>query len=271
MSPLEPARGRRAVFAVLLLFAFGLSASHAVGMSPQGVPSWFLQPGVWGVLTLAFLASLTGWVLGRHERTASFALLALLFTAGHVEMAARGVTMPVVLHVIVTAVFTAWVVCWLAGSGSDEPARRARAHEAACGVYAAIMFLAGFAKLRYSGLAWVDGDRHAFMILERSFATTTALDTFRSGLAGHPALLEIGASYTLAIECAAPLFLVPRLRKWFALAMLPLPVGLAFTFGFFPFETATIPLVLAWGGFDKTVGATQDALGASKRAPAESA
>lgn len=212
---------------------------------------------------MVYVTSLAGWVLGRRERVSALSLLALLVTAGHVEMAARGVTMPVVLHVIATAVFATWVVCWLAPTGLDERARRTRAHEAACGVYAAIMFLAGFSKLRYSGLAWVDGDRHALMMLVRSFAATTALDDFRGWLAAHPTLLEIGASYTLAIEFAAPLFLVPRLRKPFALAMIPLPVGLAFTFGFFPFETATIPLVLAWGGFDKALGATHGAERAS--------
>ena len=63
--------------------------------------------------------------------------------------------------------------------------------------------LAAGAKLYHSGITWVDGERHAYMILERTFASTSASDGLRRWLAEHPGLLTLGASYTLFIEGAA--------------------------------------------------------------------
>ncbi|MCA9533704.1 MAG: hypothetical protein KC593_08500 [Myxococcales bacterium] len=239
---------RRGAFALLLLLAFVLSAPRAVHM--PDVPLLMRSPA--GCLALGVLlgAALLAFVARRFEAPAAALALVVLFAAAHAEMLGRRVEMASVTTVMSVAVFLGWalVAFWPAGPEARDQQRRL-AHEVACGVFAATLFLAALAKLSNSGLSWVDGHRHAWLLLEKNIGHTDVIARARLWLAEHPTALTLAAGYALSVELAAPLFLFERLRKGYAVAVLLLAAGIALTLFFQP-ELFVLPVVLAWGGLD---------------------
>lgn len=239
---------RRGAFALLLMLAYVLSAPRAVHM--PDAPALMRSPFGCVALGVALAAALVAFTARRFEAPAAGLALVVLFVAAHAEMLGRRVEMASVTTVMSVAVFLGWalVAFWPSAREARDTQRRV-AHEVACGVLAATLFLAAIAKLSNTGLAWIDGHLHAWLLLEKNIGQTDALARARLWLAEHPTALTLAAGYALLVELAAPAFLFERLRKGYAVAVLLLAVGIALTLFFQP-ELFVLPVVLAWGGLD---------------------
>ena len=81
---------------------------------------------------------------------------------------------------------------------------------------ACVFFLAGVAKLRYSGLQWVVSDNMATLLVLHAYVIANAdpLTYWGPHLAAHPGAPQLIAATTVIIEVMYPLALVSRVARW---------------------------------------------------------
>lgn len=205
------------------------------------------------VVTIALLAALTlGW---RYRWTAPLAAAALLWTLSYRN--AWGMVFHtenlLVLHVIALAVMPAADAWSLGAPRAAPPAGYGWAVKLLAALTCATYLLAGIAKLRIAGLAWLDGDQLRNQI---------AVDNLRKALLGsmtaplaravvvHASGLIALSVLTLVIELGAPLALLGRRVAWpWLLGAWAFHVGVVLTMNvWFPYPLlgiAFLPLIEA--------------------------
>src|SRR5262249_43796694 len=113
---------------------------------------WLVAPLPLGVLSLIFFAALAAFLLRRAEGAAAAVVVLLLAFALHLQVSQwpgeSGVRHAPLMPAAALAAYA--LVLRLTH-------REAAAHEAACGIVAAIYLLAGLAKLQAGGLQWGQG------------------------------------------------------------------------------------------------------------------
>lgn len=194
-----------------------LPAAH---FAPTGVVRLLdapLPPGLALVLALATIVLLVALTLGLAYRwTAPLAALGLLWTLSYRN--AWGLSFHtenlLVLHVLALACAPA-ADAWTFGRRPAAPARDGYGWpiKLMAALTVATYLLAGIAKLRLGGLAWLDGE---------TLRNQIAIDNLRKALLGaptavfatqlldHPASLTIVSVVTVVVELGAPLALVHR-------------------------------------------------------------
>ncbi len=115
--------------------------------------------------------------------------------------------------------------------------------EAACGVVSGAYVLAGFSKLRHSGLAWIDGEGVGTLLAERQLSA--GFSFVRDFLIARPNLCEAGAAITLTTELAAGAFMVKSARLPIACALAVMHIGIGLTMGYWYPEWIALDLGLA--------------------------
>lgn len=250
---LRPAPAERpAVLRVLVgLFCIGLIAVRgaeyidAVGLpadqfAPVGIASILSAPlpasiGIGAIVATVLLA--IPFTLGLRYRISgpAFAVLLLWITSyhncwGHIG---HGDNL-VVLHVLVLAATPAADCLSLdaRGRGPVEASARYGWPVRLMAVITVVTYaLAGWAKLRFGGIAWLDGDvvrlQVAFDALRKARFGASPWRATLAALA-HPWLFAPAAAFTVAFELFAPLALLrPRLAKIWAIGMWLIHAGIA--------------------------------------------
>lgn len=217
----------------------------------RGLLGWvdldpLLAPPVWLATGALYLGAALAFTLGYRERLAGAFLFAWLGVTGLAEMGVRGDFMPPLANLLGGNL----VLAWLLGSalpGADD-ARARRGHAAMCGVFAAMLTLAGGSKLVHSGLGWFDGGMHALWIWERAqpLVAPEPVRDLRLWLSARPDLVAVGATYTLLVECLGGLFVFERLRKPMALALLLMFTSMNLALGLGEQGWVAVPMALAW-------------------------
>lgn len=231
MASLSRTRATLATTALLGLASIG---GHVVG---AGEGSW--SPGSFALATVLAIGGALVFVRG-HALGA--AVLVLILTVGaRADISLRHTLMTGADTTLAGGLLAGWLLGWLL-------LRTERgAHEAACGVLGAALTLAAVAKLRASGLEWVDGPTQALAVYVRGLGAPGPLATLRGWLALHPTLCAVGAAGTLLVESAGVLYAVPRFRGAYAWGVVAMFVGLALGFGAFQPAWVVAALGLARG------------------------
>ncbi|HCH65263.1 MAG: hypothetical protein CL927_12955 [Deltaproteobacteria bacterium] len=213
--------------------------------------SFLLTPGVWAVFSAIYFLCVFAFMRRIREAlvgvllSVSIALMATL----RISETARLDTMPSLTTMLVGVLITTWTLALVATPGSM--ARKEQVgHEMMCGVFGAIMCLTAWSKWSTSGLQWLDGNTHALWIYERAAGPVVVFEipmlrAFRMWLSDHPTICSFGAGYTLLVESLGFLFVVPRWRKAYAIAVAGMLIGLGVGLGFA--EPGWIELPLALG------------------------
>jgi hypothetical protein len=121
-------------------------------------------------------------------------------------------------------------------------------------VLACVLFAAGLAKLRYSGLAWIVSENMARLLVLHAYVISNAdpLTYWGPSLAVKRGIPQLIAASTVIIELAFPLALVSRVARWILVPSSALMVlGIRVLMG--PsFETLAV-CTLFWVPWDPTV------------------
>jgi vitamin K-dependent gamma-carboxylase-like protein len=207
-----------------------------------------LPPGAVVAIAVAAVACLVAFTAGwRYRVTAPLAALGLLWTLSYRH--AWGMVFHtdnlLVLHVIALACAPA-ADAWAVGRGADRPAPAA-GHGWAIKLLAALTcatyLLAGIAKLRLSGPAWIDGAQLRNQIaidgLRKALLGATVAPLARLFVA-HPGGLVGFAALTLGIELGAPLALLGgRIARLWVCAAWAFHLGVVLTMNvWFPYPLA---------------------------------
>jgi hypothetical protein len=248
----EVTRGRWALGAALALSWLGVSFEV---LSVHGLPyahgaaallEWLVAPAPWVVLSLVFFGALAAFLLRRWQGVAAVVATLLLALALHLQVSQwpgeSGVRHAPLMP---AAALGAYGLAWLFTK------RERTAHEAACGVVAAIYFLAGVAKLEVGGLHWAQGGQLALLIAERSVDVPAWLAALRRGFALSPGLCSALAATAVAVECAGLLFVWPRARSAYAVAAIALHAGIAVLMGYVYVHYVLTVAALAFSRLDR--------------------
>jgi hypothetical protein len=205
-----------------------------------------LLPPVWLGTGALYAAACLAFTFGWRERLTGSALFIWLGVMGLLEMGVRSDTMPPLANMLSANLVAAWLI----GSGLPGTAaqRATRGREVMCGVFGAMLTLAGLAKLRHAGWDWFDGHTHALFIWERAqpLVAPQRMADLRLALAQHPTLAALGATYAVVVECAGFLFAIERLRKPYAVAVLLMFLSLNVVLGLGEQGWVAVPMALAW-------------------------
>ena len=231
------------VFCIGLLAVRGSEYLDAVALpadqfAPVGIVGFVSAPlpapiGIAAIAAAGLLA--IPFTLGLRYRISgpAFAVLLLWVTSyhncwGHIG---HGDNL-VVLHVLVLAATPAADRLSLDARGPVEPSARYGWPVRLMAVITVVTYaLAGWAKLRFGGIAWLGGDvvrlQVAFDTLRKARFGAPPSQATLAALA-HPWLFAPAAAFTVAFELLAPLALLrPRLAKIWAIGMWLLHAGIA--------------------------------------------
>ena len=263
-----PAERLAAIRILVGLFAFGwvtarLSELHRVASLPTGFhPYGFarivdepLAPELVLAIGLATSVLLALFVLGIGYRViAPIAAIALTFTLSY----RNSWSMPfhtenlLVLHVIALSIAPAADV-WALGRRRDRPGTTGYGWplKLMLALTASTYLLAGIAKLRLSGLDWIDGEtlrNHIAIDNLRKLLFGDSLAPLATALLEHPGILAAFSVMSLALELGAPIALVhERLGRWWAAGVWGFHVGVVLLMNiWFPyplFGFAFLPLL----------------------------
>ncbi len=263
-----PAERLAAIRILVGLFAFGWVtarlpeiyrvASLPTGFRPYGlvrIASEPLPPAVVLAIGIATSAVLALFVLGVAYRvTAPIAAVALTFTLGY----RNSWGMPfhtenlLVLHVIALS-FAPAADVWAVARGRNRSSTTGYGWplKLMLALTASTYVLAGIAKLRLSGIDWIDGETLRNHIATDNlrkllFGDTTA--PLATTLLGHPSLLAMFSVMSIALELGAPIALFhQRLGRWWAVGVWGFHVGVVLLMNiWFPyplFGFAFLPLL----------------------------
>lgn len=211
------------------------------------LPLDFLLAGpVWVAMGVVHIAVSLAFVFGWRERLTGGWLFVWMGVMGLLEMGVRSDTMPPLVNIL-SANF---IAAWLIGSGlpGTPEERDQRGRDVMCGVYGAMLTLAGLAKLRHAGWDWFDGATHALYIWERAqpLLAPQFMADLRLQIADHPDFAALGATYAVVVECLGFLFVVPRLRKPFAAAVFVMFWSLNIVLGLGEQGWVAMPNAIAW-------------------------
>ncbi len=238
----------------VLAWAWFLATAGVMGdriVHRVGPLAWFdgsvlLAPSIWLVLGLLYWLSVVAFVLGRWERLTGAWIFVWLGGMGLLEMGVRTDSMPPLVNLMGANLVLAWLI------GSNVPASREvqerRGQDLMCGVFGAMLTLAGISKLRHAGWNWFDGNVHALFIWERAqpLVAPPFMLELRMWLAQHPFWAGIGATYAVLVECLGGLFVVERFRKPFAIAVMLMFFSMNLSLGLGEQGWVAVPLALAW-------------------------
>ena len=207
---------------------------HPRGLSAWIDLGWLVTPLGAGLMTGLFAAATLAFVLRRGEGVAATALVVLLAVGGHVQEAQWPVgafaNRSLVLPGAALAVYgVARLLALRAGAPRDQA--DAWGLEAACGVAAACYTLAGLNKLVGSGAAWAGGSNLAMHISVHAHGGLEGLRAARLAVADSLGLCTLFGVGTLVIESSFLLFVLPRLRRGYALAAAAMHLGIAAVLG----------------------------------------
>jgi hypothetical protein len=239
----------------VLLAALVLATAACMGetvSTPSGVGrlvdlNLLLATPVWLLASAAYLVGAVSFTLQRRERLAGLLLFLALGVMGHAEMSVRDDSMVPLANLLAGNLLLAWLIG--SGGGGSPEARARRGHAWMCGVYGAMLTLAGLNKVLHSGLGWFDGGMHSLYIWERAqpMVAPQLLRELRLFLADQPALCAASAGLTLAVECAGCLFVWERLRKPLAVAIVLMFTAMNLAMGLGEQGWGAVPVALAWG------------------------
>lgn len=216
-----------------------------------------LPPGAVIAIAGATIALLAAFTLGVAYRIAApLAALGALWTLSY--RSSWGMVFHtddlVALHLIALACAPA-ADAWTLGRPATRGGAGSAGHGWAVKLLAALTcagyLVAGIAKLRLAGLAWLDGDQLGHQIAIdnlRKALLGGATAPLAAPLLGHPAALAVLSVVTLAIELGAPLALLGgRLARGWALAAWGFHVGVILAMNvWFPYPlsgVAFLPLI----------------------------
>lgn len=205
-----------------------------------------LSPAGFALVSALYVVACAGFLLRRSEVLACGVLLVLLAALGLTEKAIRHATMPTLAVMLATTMVGTWMIGLIVGRRAPTEEREALAHELMCGVLSASLFLCGVAKLSNVGFAWADGPNNALLIHERSASEFAFITQLRLWLSQHPTLCALGATFSLAVETLAPVYLWRGARKVYGLAVFLMFVSLGFALGFMEAGWDVLPLALAY-------------------------
>ena len=231
-----------------------LTQLGALSFEPVGV-LWFLRSpfptGVWfGGLGLLFVSGVVA-LTGRAPRVAMpvFALCVLVATT---YRSSWGQLLwfenLLVIHLVVLA-----VVVVTSSVGESQPSRRAMQW---CAIATVVLYmLAGIAKIRYGGWAWISGDvlaNHIGYSSARLSVFGERPPVLASFAVNHPGPLAIVSFATVALELCAPIALLGRrLAVLWSVTMWAFHLGIALTMAVvFPYPMlglAFIPVIATAG------------------------
>lgn len=136
------------------------------------------------------------------------------------------------------------LLAWWAGQRSHD---RREAFEYVSGVAAAAYLLSAMSKLSAKGLAWINGDALALLMVERVTWTTAPWAPLVEWVAVHPTLTWSMAAFALILELAGPAMLVPSLRIPFAIASVTFHAGIGMFLGYWHVEFPLIVIAATFG------------------------
>lgn len=210
----------------------------------SSVPAWI----GWNLL---LWPALVAFATRRAEGIAGPVIVAVLFVAGSLESSFIGRHAPALGLVLACNLVTAWELGRWWARGAPEEERDRVGHEAACGLYGAQLTIAALSKLLLTGAGWADGGPLALMIYERSLVSEGPLSAARAWVAWHPETASVGSAYTLLVQLVGFLFLWPRLRKAYILALLPMFLGFALLMSMWEPLWPLMGIALAWSSFGR--------------------
>lgn len=231
----------RVALAALLGLRIALSPFPALAGQPAALfrPVSFLQvldampsrPVIAGLQVAG--AGAAGLVLARRWPRAAFAVawLVLLVLAGLRSSLGK------ILHNDVLLLIGAFPLLFappVAESDLDRPARARYGWPLSVGLAAVSLsyFLAGVAKLRHSGLAWVASDNMGYVMAAAGHSGKPAWPEVAIWVSQQPWLTRAIAAGILGLELAFPVALLwPRTRPWFAALVAVLHAGTWVTLG----------------------------------------
>jgi len=238
----DTARVSRGAPEVLLALAGLVGAVAVLTTLPDHFPSmpWIdrIQHLLLPTSAAVALVAALGFATGRAPRTSAAILVILIGLGAELEWLARGFDDRSHSGALPAAALLAW---WV---GDMRGGRRA-AFELVSGVLAAAYLGSALSKLSASGLAWIDGDALALLMIERTAWTTTAWASLVRWVAHQPVLTWSMAAATLLIEAAGPLMLWPRMRRPFAMASVLLHAGIGVFSGYWHVEFPLVAVACA--------------------------
>ena len=218
---------------------------------PWGLARWvplegLLHPVAWGALGVVYAACIIAFLARWREDAVGWAALALLGVLVTFEMSVRQIFMPQVESMLAGGLLSAWLVGRAVWRAEAPHERDRRAHEAVLGVFGAMLTLAAVSKLWLSGLAWFDGGAHCAVIFEHNLAAGGPMASLRGAVSQSFTLCSMGAAYTMVVELAGVLFVVPQARRPLAWAVVVLFFFLAFFQAIWEVNWALMALALTY-------------------------
>jgi hypothetical protein len=236
-----------------ILFALGLLlswANSAIHVALYDRPIYALSPRMFrgrvgGMRLVPVLGASVGFVglvglffAGIHREITAVAVLAALVGIRRFEIAQwKGdVVVRLGKYVPAGACLLSWLVADLVLRALAVEAPERLAWNASCGMLAGAHVLAGIAKVRESGWAWMHGRYQALLIAERGFAGPRWLRALRLAVARSMRASWLVGVVGMLAEFGAFLFVVPAARPFVLAAMMILYLGFMVLLGYFEFE-----------------------------------
>jgi hypothetical protein len=228
MSPLM-----RGVLALSALAAWVGLSGHLGGKGlpyPRGLAalidlSWVLSPVGHGVLTALFVGAVVlnaARIRPYETGVLAFAVMALAANVDGSQYPEPGEHHGKLLPI--NALLAATIGLWWGGERA--------ARDAAAGVVAGSYTMAALVKLWRSGPLWAETMDLPLLSAERAVGAPWPLDTIRMAVAHHPQLALAGGVGVHVLELLGVLFLWPRFRRPFAVAMIAAHVSIGVLLGY---------------------------------------
>lgn len=211
---------------------------------PDRIPQlpWIDASQTWlfPLVVLGAVVSGLSLVTGREPRLGALGLVVLIGAGSALEVVALGYEHRNHGAALPAAALLAWAV-------GHRIADDAGAWDAVSGVLGAAYLTSALSKFSASGLAWIDGDALALLMVERTGWTTNAWASVVHFVARQPWLTWPMSAAALAIEISGPLMLRRRFRRGFAAASVLLHTSIGVFIGYWHPEFPLIALACATG------------------------
>ena len=244
------------LFAACLLLSWTNSAMHLLhadrlfysrGPELSRIRPRTRQMAILGAASGAYLGAVLSFARGVVPAVAGVIALIMLAAIRRYEVRTFPDRIVVRLgkYVPTAAALGGWLVAWALTWGHPADVRAAAGWEAACGVMGAAWGLAAVAKLRESGLVWMQSANVALLVAERSFSGPAPVRALRRAVAWSPRICRVAAVVGLVGEAAAVAFVVPELRWPVAAFATALQLGIWTLLGYWELEWLVLMVALA--------------------------
>ncbi len=242
-----------ALFCFCLVLNWTSSMSHwlspdrmrySYGIGAQALPAERWRIVVAAVLTAMFVAMVWLWARGGAEVTAGLGVLAMVGGLRILEQRNWDGDQVVGLgkYVPSAASLAGWLIGWQLWG--DAPGRERAAWEAACGIPAGAMTMAGIQKFIADGWGWFTPRGLNLMLAERSVLGPLWQRALRRAFVARPRLTAWLGGAVVAGELAGVLVAFPATRAPATGAMMVTVVGFMLLLGYWEFEWMLLYLAL---------------------------